>query len=157
MVYGFAKQSGGYVKICSEVGQGTSVKLYLPRLILEREPPVTNGSARVAQGEAERVLLAEDEELVGYHVGSQLTTLGYEVVAVAAGNQALDSIRQGGNFNLLFTNIVMPGGIDGKQLADAVRQLPVLFTSGYAANAIGASGQLDPGVSLLSTPYSRVD
>lgn len=161
MVYGFAKQSGGHVKIYSEVGRGTSVKLYLPRLLTKTEQLAAEEPLSAEPGRAERILLVEDEELVRFHAGGQLTALGYEVVAVVDGHEALDIIRDGGNFDLLFTDIVMPGGISGKQLADAARQLrpglPVLFTSGYAENAIAHQGQLEPGVSLLSKPYTRAD
>ena len=161
MVYGFAKQSGGHVKIYSEVGRGTSVKLYLPRLTAKTDQLAAEKPASAERGKAERILLVEDEELVRFHAGGQLIALGYDVVAVVDGHEALDVIRDGGKFDLLFTDIVMPGGINGKQLADAARQLrpglPVLFTSGYAENAIAHQGQLEPGVSLLSKPYNRAD
>lgn len=161
MVYGFARQSGGHAKIYSEVGRGTTVKLYLPKMNVENRHSRTGLIATTAQGGAEAILLVEDDELVRIHVGSQLTALGYTVVAVVDGHEALGAIKQGINFDLLFTDIVMPGGMNGKQLADAVREfrpdLPILFTSGYAENAIAHQGQLDPGVSLLSKPYSRGD
>lgn len=161
MVYGLVKQSGGHAKIYSEVGQGTTVKLYLPRLNVQAGRLDADGAAGVAQGGAETVLVVEDEELVRYHVASQLTALGYRVVAVADGREALEAIGQGASFDLLFTDIVMPGGMNGKQLADAARglhpDLAVLFTSGYAESAIVHQGHLDPGVSLLSKPYSRAD
>lgn len=161
MVYGFARQSGGHTKIYSEMGQGTTVKLYLPRMNIENGQSDTDSSVPVARGGAEVILLVEDDDLVRVHVGSQLTALGYSVVPVVDAHQAVDVINQGARFDLLFTDVVMPGGMNGKQLADAVRrlrpELPVLFTSGYAENAIAHQGQLDPGVSLLSKPYSRAD
>lgn len=161
MVYGFVRQSGGHAKIYSEVGQGTTVKLYLPRMSIENRRSDSDMDTPTAQGGTESILLVEDEELVRVHVCNQLTALGYRVVAAIDGHEAVGIINQGASFDLLFTDIVMPGGMNGKQLADTVRQLrpglPVLFTSGYAENAIVHQGQLDPGVSLLSKPYSRAD
>ncbi|MFC3230079.1 PAS domain S-box protein [Marinibaculum pumilum] len=161
MVFGFAKQSHGHVKIYSEPGQGTTVRLYLPRAA---EGEAVLPGARLSAGTTggtERILLVEDDELVRRHVGSQLEALGYRVTAAASGPEALDVLRTGRQIDLLFTDVVMPGGMDGRQLAEAALKLqpglPVLFTSGYAENAIVHHGRLDPGVHLLNKPYRQQD
>ncbi len=158
MVYGFVKQSKGHVRIYSEQGQGTTVKLYLPRAYGDRaeEDEAVGGAARNGH---EKILLVEDDDLVRSHVSAQLAGLGYEVVAVENGPDALDALRRDVGIDLLFTDIVMPGGINGRQLADEAKKLrpsmPVLFTSGYTENAIVHHGRLDPGVHLLQKPYRR--
>jgi CheY-like chemotaxis protein len=159
MVYGFAKQSDGHVKIYSEVGQGTSVKIYLPR-----------GSGKWAQasdalavvpikGGSETILMVEDDDGVRTYVESQLLALGYNVLTANNGMLALDLVRQHPEIELLFTDVIMPGGMNGRQLADAARQirpaLGVLYTSGYSKDAIMHQGRLDPGINLLSKPYLR--
>ena len=105
------------------------------------------------------MLLVEDDDLVRSHVCDHLLGLGYEVVAVANGPQALEVLRRGEHFVLLSTDVVMPGGMSGLQLAEEVRRLrpglPVLFTSGYTENAINHQGRLEPGVQLLQKPYRR--
>lgn len=161
MVFGFAKQSHGHVKIYSEPGQGTTVRLYLPRAAAgEGMPPRGRPSAGIAGG-TERILLVEDDALVRRHVGSQLEALGYRVTAAASGPEALEILQAGRQVDLLFTDVVMPGGMDGRQLAEAVLHLqpglPVLFTTGYAENAIVHHGRLDPGVHLLNKPYRQQD
>ncbi|MFD1378759.1 PAS domain-containing protein [Fodinicurvata halophila] len=159
MVYGFAKQSQGHAVLYSEEGRGTTVKLYLPRAYsgstgAEEPEPETE-----AQGGPERILVVEDDELVRGHVIGQLESLGYRVVSAENGHHALEILKQDSDFDLLFTDVVMPGGMDGGELAEKARQLhpklPVLFTSGYTDHAIVHHGQLDPGVHLLTKPYRR--
>ncbi len=161
MVYGFVKQSNGHVRLYSEPGQGTTVKLYLPRAPEAADAAARPGAEGALPVGQERVLLVEDDELVRAHVGRLLAGLGYRVVAVRDGPAALARLREDDGFDLLFTDIVMPGGIDGRQLAEAARRLhpglPVLFTSGYAENAIIHQGRLAPGVHLLQKPYRRQD
>ena len=160
MVYGFARQSQGYIRIYSEPGEGTTVKLYLPRADgdrasnpkpVEREAQKTGGS--------ETILVVEDNELVRQLVEKMLASLGYEVVSASDGNEALSLIEGEDNIDLLFTDVVMPGGLSGRQVADRARairpDLPVLFTSGYTENAIVHQGRLDEGVHLLQKPYRR--
>jgi PAS domain S-box-containing protein len=159
MVYGFTKQSGGHVKVYSELGFGTVVKLYLPRAREREQPEVErHGDTELDRG-AERILLVEDDDLVREHVERQLQSMGYRVTAVRDGASALDVMRHDPNFDLLFTDVVMPGGMNGRQLAEAVHEirpdLPVLFTSGYTENAIVHHGRLDPGVHLIQKPYRR--
>ncbi len=161
MVYGFAKQSGGHVKIYSEVGRGTSVKLYLPRATIEGAPAAESVADNQVTRGAETVLVVEDDDLVRSHVEGLLSSLGYRVVIANSGPVALKLLQEGIPVDLLFTDMVMPGGMNGKQLADEAQMqrpgLKVLFTSGYTQDAIVHQGRLDPGVHLLSKPYRRAD
>ncbi len=160
MVYGFVKQSSGHVAVYSEVGRGTTVKLYLPRLVRavpRPEPVVDKGADRPGQGQC--VLLVEDDELVRGFARRQVEALGYRVLEAADGLEAMRCLAENPDVDLLFTDVVMPGGMSGRQLADAARalrpDLPVLYTSGYTENAIVHQGRLDPGVLLLGKPYLR--
>jgi CheY-like chemotaxis protein len=157
-VYGFVKQSGGHLKIYSEVGDGTTVKLYLPRSLGQEtaQPPRV---AALAEAGTETVLLVDDDEIVQATVSSMLEDLGYTVLSALSGVEALAILEKGIKVDLLFTDVVMPGAISGRQLAErAVERVPtlkILFTSGYTENAIVHNGRLDPGVELLSKPYGR--
>jgi len=158
MVYGFAKQSRGQVKLYSEKGIGTTIKIYLPRADValsvvaspERKPKMS------FRGRG-RILVVEDDALVREYTTVQLERLGYEVVAVESGPEALRLLESDRNFDLLLTDIVMPGGMNGHQLVQAIRRtgldLPTLYTSGYAEHAIVHAGRLEPGAELLSKPY----
>ena len=159
-VYGFVRQSSGHVAIYSEVGEGTTVKIYLPRYHGEEEVvEESRGSAndRKSLG-AETILVVEDDEALRLYTVETLGDLGYSVVAAANAAAALEIIGRGPEIDLLFTDIVMPGGMNGRQLADeAIRQKPklkVLFTTGYTANAIVHHGRLDPDVELISKPFT---
>ena len=158
MVYGFVKQSGGHVKIYSEPGQGTTVKLYLPRSTAMEEPlaPVEQQSA---VGGSETVLVAEDDEAVRATVVEMLSDLGYRVLKAPDAASALAVIDSGVPIDVLFTDVVMPGTLRSPELARMARerlpQLAVLFTSGYTENSIVHGGRLDPGVELLGKPYTR--
>jgi CheY-like chemotaxis protein len=158
MVYGFIKQSGGHVSIYSEPGQGTSVKMYLPSTDAEQEPSSQPVEAEVTGG-SESILLVEDDPMVRSFAKKELVSLGYRVVEAANAPAALDLLRGSEVFDLLFTDVVMPGGMSGKQLADEALKvrpaLKVLYTSGYTENAIVHHGRLDPGVTLLPKPYRR--
>jgi signal transduction histidine kinase len=157
MVYGFVKQSGGHVKLYSEVGSGTAVKLYLPRA----EAAAVEAAAASAdeRGGSETVLLAEDDEMVRTHVTRMLRDLGYSVIVASSGPEALGIVESGVAFDVLLTDVIMPGGMNGRELADAAAahrpNLKVLFMSGYAESAIVHHGRLDPGVQLLHKPYRR--
>lgn len=158
MVYGFVKQSGGHIKIYSEVGHGTTVKLYLPRS-LEGEDVVVNNESPIVTGGSETILVAEDDEQVCATVVSMLTELGYQVLKAGDAVAALSIIESGAKIDLLFTDVVMPGPLRSPDLARKAREripdLAVLFTSGYTQNAIVHGGRLDAGVELLSKPYTR--
>ena len=156
MVYGFAKQSRGHVAISSELGAGTTIRLYLPRAFMAeaRAEPPARGEL---PGGSERILLVEDDDAVRAHLGAQLERLGYPVVTASDGAEALQILKRDGPFDLLFTDIVMPGGMTGRQLAVEARalhpELPVLFTSGYTESSIVHQGRLDHGVHLLNKPF----
>ncbi|MDD1525721.1 two-component system sensor histidine kinase/response regulator [Bradyrhizobium sp. WBOS7] len=157
MVYGFVKQSGGHIKIYSEEGHGTTIKLYLPPGEGTAEVAVT--AAPPAEGGAEIIFVVEDDPLVRNFVTAQLQSLGYKTIAAPDGKTALDLIAAGQTFDLLFTDVVIPGGMSGRDLADEVAKLrpgvKVLYTSGYTDNAIVHHGKLDDGVMLLTKPYRR--
>jgi len=162
MVYGLVKQSGGHIKIYSEEGHGTTVKIYLPRAGGEQsESDPVRVPAAMPEGGNEIVLVVEDDRLVRENVVAQLRSLGYTAHAAANAGEALKVIERGEHIDLLFTDIVMPGPINGRQLAtEAVKRRPalkVLFTSGYTENAIVHHGRLDPGVLLLAKPYRKSD
>jgi PAS domain S-box-containing protein len=159
-VFGFVKQSAGHVNIYSEPGSGTTVKIYLPRHIaaaadlpkvLEQIPPKSGG--------AETILVVEDEDDVRTFIADVLRELGYRVTAAADAHLALAELEKLGGVHLLFTDVGLPNGINGRQLADEVRRrwpdVKVLFTTGYARNAIVHHGRLDPGVELIVKPFTQ--
>jgi signal transduction histidine kinase/DNA-binding response OmpR family regulator len=156
MVFGFVKQSGGHIKIYSELGLGTTVKLYLPRTH-QAETARLAEEVKATRGNGETILVAEDDDGVRASVVTQLAELGYRVLAAADGEAALDLLARGERIDLLFTDVVMPGAVSGRSLADRARglipDLRVVFTSGYTENAIIHNGRLDEGVTLLSKPY----
>jgi PAS domain S-box-containing protein len=159
MVYGFVKQSKGHVRVYSEPGTGTAVKLYLPRAsALETRVAERTRTLETPRG-SERILLVEDDAMVRQHVVAQLTELGYRVVDVEDGPSALAILIGGEPFDLLFTDMVMPGGMGGRELAEAACRLrpglPVLFTSGYTEDTMVMEGRLERGVHLLHKPYRR--
>ncbi|MBX6321885.1 MAG: CHASE2 domain-containing protein, partial [Rhodospirillaceae bacterium] len=159
MVYGFVRRSGGHVKIYSELGRGTTVRLYLPRQVDLAAPQ--QASEQPVRGGSERVLLVEDEDLVREVAARQMRELGYTVVEAPDGVAALRMIKDGLRFDLLVTDVVMPGGINGRELASEVERLrpgtKILFTSGYPESVIVHQGKLEPGVTLLPKPYRRQD
>jgi len=160
MVFGFLKQSGGHLTVYSESGQGTTVKMYLPRTTEQWLEP-TPQEVESAKGGGQTILLVEDDDLVREYAYSQLLGLGYNVICAEDGKRALEMLRSDTQCDLLFTDVVMPGGLSGRQLADQARLLrpglKVLYTSGYTENAIVHHGRLDPGVLLLNKPYRRVE
>jgi CheY-like chemotaxis protein len=158
MVYGFVKQSGGHVKIYSEPGHGTTIRLYLPRVRQEEdlETEVDPGSSK---GGAETILVVEDDEDVRTTVVDMLSSLGYRVLRAKDAQSALAIVESGVPIDLLFTDVVMPGPLRSTELARKARErqpaIAVLFTSGYTDNAIVHAGRLDEGVELLSKPYTH--
>ncbi|RFU47666.1 response regulator [Paraburkholderia sp. DHOC27] len=157
MVYGFVKQSGGHVKIYSEPGHGTTVRLYLPR-VRQEEDLETLVDAGPFRGGNETVLVVEDDEDVRSTVVEMLSDLGYRVLKAKDAQSALAIVESGVPIDLLFTDVVMPGPLRSPELARKARErLPevaVLFTSGYTDNAIVHAGRLDEGIELLSKPYT---
>ena len=161
MVYGFVKQSGGHVKIYSEPGYGTTVRMYLPRAAGEAQPlPASADSETILRGD-ETVLVVEDDPLVRKYAVAQVMALGYTTLAAVDSAEALSVIDSRDDIDLLFTDMVMPGTANGRDLAEEAKKrrpdLKVLFTSGYTEDAIVHHGRLDPGVLLLAKPYRRSD
>ena len=159
MVYGFVKQSGGHVEIESEIGQGTTIRLYLPRASREAEPAAPVSTA-MPKGD-ETILVVEDEPevraVVMHHVGG----MGYQLLEAADATAALSILATPQTIHLLFTDVVLPGGMSGRELAEEARRirpgLKVLFTSGYTSDAIVHHGRLDDGVDFLAKPYKRAE
>ncbi|HEY5048558.1 MAG TPA: ATP-binding protein [Rhizomicrobium sp.] len=160
-VYGFTKQSGGHVKIYSEPGNGTTVKLYLPRLLTVKgeavEEPLQQRFVAAAPKNV-AILVVEDEEGVRISSVEMLREQGYTVFEAADGDAALRMLEQQSGIQLIFTDVVLPGRLNGRQLADEARgrrpDLKILYTTGYARNAIVHHGRLDPGVNLIGKPFS---
>ncbi|HEX3858497.1 MAG TPA: ATP-binding protein [Pseudolabrys sp.] len=159
-VYGFVRQSSGHVQIYSETGEGTTVKIYLPRASGADEQPEEMDRRGVIGGPfgAETILVVEDDDALRIYAVEVLSDLGYSVLAATNAAAALELIGRRDDIDLLFTDIVMPGGMNGRQLADeAVRQRPglkVLFTTGYTRNAIVHHGRLDSGVEMIGKPFT---
>jgi CheY-like chemotaxis protein len=161
MVFGFAKQSGGHVKVYSEPGEGTTVRLYLPRAIGVELPGKQRPGAPVElpRGSA-TVLVVEDEPIVREVAAAILRDLGYRVVEAANGAEALQEFGENGaRIDLLLSDVVLPGGMKGHEVARRLNQirpgLPVLFMSGYTENAIVHHGRLDDGVHFIGKPFER--
>jgi PAS domain S-box-containing protein len=163
MVYGFVKQSNGHVKIYSEDGHGTTVKLYLPKAQGDEANEASSQHRHETsnQGGTESILVVEDDALVREYVVAQLKSLGYRVASAENASQALSRLEEDATIDVLFTDIIMPGPMNGRHLAnEAVKRKPslkVVFTSGYTENAIVHQGRLDAGVVLLSKPYRKSD
>jgi CheY-like chemotaxis protein len=159
MVFGFVKQSGGHVKIYSEEGHGTSVKIYLPRSTGQGQAAGDLLSNAPVVGGSETVLVVEDDALVRKYVMAQVASLGYATLEAANATEALKIIENGADVDLLFTDVIMPGTMNGRELVDEAMkrrpQLKTLFTSGYTENAILHHGRLDEGVLLLAKPYRK--
>lgn len=161
MVYGFAKQSGGHVRLYSEVGQGTTVKLYLPRAKGLSEAVVSHEDMKVAPRGNETILLVEDEDMVREFVQTMLTDLGYRVISHRDGESAWAEIVAGVKPDMLLTDLILPGEMNGRRLAENVAtinsNIGILYMSGYTENAIVHHGRLDPGVHLLTKPFRLYD
>ena len=160
MVYGFVKQSNGHIKIYSEEGHGTTVRIYLPQAI-GVAPSAELVSETNIEGGHETILVVEDDNLVRTFVIGQIQSLGYATLAAVNAKEAMAVIDGPEKVDLLFTDMIMPGSMNGRQLADAALQqrasLKVLFTSGYSNEAIIHHGHLDAGVLLLAKPYRKSD
>jgi PAS domain S-box-containing protein len=158
-VYGFVRQTGGHVRIYSELGEGTTVKLYLPRYHGAEawEESSAADYAHLSGGD-ETILLVEDDEQLREFSSSVLRDQGYHVIVAENGPKALRQLRGRTHVDLLFTDVVLPGGMDGRRLAEAaLAQMPdlkVLYTTGYTRNAIVHNGRLDPGVQMIGKPFS---
>ena len=161
MVYGFVKQSNGHIKIYSEQGHGTTVKLYLPQAADVADVPATETGISGSEYGDESILIVEDDALVRQYVVTQISRFGYHTLAASNAAEGLAIIDGAERIDLLFTDVIMPGGMNGRQFAtEALKRRPalkVLYTSGYTDNAIVHHGQLDAGVLLLPKPYLSSD
>lgn len=158
MIYGFTHQSGGYAKIYSELGRGTTVKLYLPRYQGEEREELEESPAEITSPEpGATVLVVEDEPIVRGLVVEVLTDLGYHALEAADGNSGLAILQSKRRIDLLITDVGLPG-LNGRQIADAARafrpNLKVLFMTGYAENATIAAGFLEPGMAMITKPFA---
>jgi CheY-like chemotaxis protein len=157
-VHGFIKQSGGHVKIYSEVGAGTTIKIYLPRYFSSGTMETQPAARPVPEAKGETILVVEDEADVRSFTVEMLRELGYRVIEAPDGPSGLRLLDAHRDIKLLFTDVGLPGGINGRQLAEEAQRrkasLKVLFMSGYARNAIVHHGRLDPGVELLLKPFT---
>jgi PAS domain S-box-containing protein len=158
MIYGFARQSNGHAKIYSEVGEGTTVKIYLPRYRGEAVEEDEKEDIDMPRAEAgETVLVVDDEPTVRMLVGDTLSELGYRGIEAADAASGLKVLESDVKIDLLVTDVGLPGGMNGKELADEARKhrpdLKVLFITGYAENAAVTSGRLEPGMHVLSKPF----
>ena len=156
--FGFVRQSNGHVKLYSELGVGTTVRIYLPRFIGEEQAKPAGALTKLSpRAVNETILVTEDDAELRKVTVNALRDLGYQVIEAADGQDALKLIDQSERIDLLFTDVVMPR-MNGRQLADeALRRRPslkVLFTTGYTQNAVVHNGILDPGVDLIVKPYS---
>jgi signal transduction histidine kinase/CheY-like chemotaxis protein len=162
MVYGFVKQSNGHIKIYSEAGLGTTVRIYLPQAIGLAQPITDElASTSILEGGDETILVVEDDDLVRTFVVGQIQSLGYVALSAVNADAALVIINSAQTIDLLLTDMIMPGSMNGRQLSDAARRrrpsLRVLFTSGYTENTVIHYGRLDAGVLLLAKPYRKSD
>ncbi|MBB5866186.1 PAS domain-containing protein [Xanthomonas sp. 3058] len=164
MIYGFTRQSGGHVRIDSEVGVGTVMALYLPRfsgLLAHEDVLATDAQPQRSVARSRTVLLVEDETPIRVLMSEVLTEAGYRVVETAEGSAAVERLRSHEDIDVLVTDVGLTGGLNGRQVADAGRQyrptLPVLFVTGYAATAAVGAGQLDTGMEVLTKPFLAAD
>jgi CheY-like chemotaxis protein len=158
-VYGFVRQTGGHIRLYSEFGHGTTVKLYLPRAPATQKDELAKPLFTTSgEGGPETILVVEDDAALREFSAAALAELGYTVLTARSGKDALDLLDANPPIDLLFTDVVLPDGMNGRQLAnEAARRYPglkILFTTGYTANAIVHHGRLDAGVNLLSKPFT---
>jgi CheY-like chemotaxis protein len=157
------RQSNGHARIYSELGEGTAVKIYLPRLLGTDNGPVAapSGTTTATRGEGETILVVEDEHDLRHFTTETLRELGYVVLEAPDGHAALDIVNRHPEIALLFTDVVLGGGMNGRALADEVRRrrsnVRVLFTTGYTSNAIVHHGRLDRGVHLIGKPFTYAE
>lgn len=160
MIYGFTKQSGGQVRVHSEVGQGTTMCIYLPRYRGEAQQnhDATHSTATPVAKAGETLLIVDDEPSVRMLLKDVLSELGYTVLEAADSVEGLETLRSRVHIDLLITDVGLPGGMNGRQMADAGREirpkLKTLFITGYAENAVIGGGQLGPGMQVLTKPFA---
>lgn len=159
MIYGFAQQSGGQVRIYSELGQGTTVCIYLPRHqgSVDDDAAIATVALHPRSDQGETVLVVDDESTIRMLLTDTLTDLGYSSIEAADSATGLKILQSDVRIDLLITDVGLPGGMNGRQMADAARvrrpDLKVLFITGYAENAVLRAGQLEPGMSMMTKPF----
>jgi CheY-like chemotaxis protein len=159
MIHGFVRQSGGQVRVYSEVGKGTTMCLYLPRFLGDAETPeAAEAGAGAESGHGETVLVIDDEEPIRMLITDVLEEAGYRVLRAADGPTGLKVLDSDTRIELLITDVGLPGGFNGRQVADAARakrpDLKVLFITGYAENAVVGNGHLEPGMQVITKPFA---
>ncbi|MBD8548316.1 response regulator [Sphingomonas sp. CFBP 8760] len=159
MIYGFARQSGGQVRIYSELGEGTTMCVYLPRHVGEADNAVSENTAiNIKNAIGQTVLIVDDEATIRHLVDEVLDEAGYTVIGAADGAAGIKVLQSGARVELLITDVGLPNGMNGRQVADAARSLrpglKVLFITGYAENAAMGNGHLESGMALLTKPFS---
>jgi len=161
MVYGFAKQSKGHVTIYSEVDHGTSIKLYMPRSNVDATQASSDNDALDFDRGSERILIVEDDAEVRKIPANILRKQGYNVVEADNGAAAIEHLNDGEAFDLIFTDLILPGGMNGVEIAEEARRIQpgikVLYTTGYAETSVAHHGRLDPGKTLVNKPYRRAE
>jgi len=162
MIYGFARQSGGQVRIYSELGRGTTMCVYLPRHLgdAEMDEDLAAQAAATPAGDG-TILVVDDEATIRHLIDEVLDEVGYTVIGAADGAAGLKVLQSGARIELLITDVGLPNGMNGRQLADAARELRpdlnILFITGYAESAAVGNGYLEPGMELLTKPFSLDD
>ncbi len=161
MIYGFVKQSGGHVTIYSEEDEGTTIKVYLPRSAETETVERKSATDEVSVARGETVLVVEDDPEVRTLAVALLSSLGYQIMEAATGPAALEQLGSTTGVNLLLTDVVLAGGLNGRELAAEAEQcapgIPVLYMSGYTEDAITHHGRLDADAELLQKPFRRTD
>jgi CheY-like chemotaxis protein len=161
MVHGFVRQSGGQVRIYSELGKGTTVCLYLPRFSGDADTPETHLPDRAELGDGETILVVDDKSGVRLVLAEELGDSGYRVIEASDGPSALCILESGAQINLLITDVGLPGGLNGRQVADAARvsrpSLKIMFITGFAENASIGNGHLESGMEVLTEPFIASD
>jgi nitrogen-specific signal transduction histidine kinase/CheY-like chemotaxis protein len=157
MVYGFARQSGGQIRIYSELGKGTTMCLYLPRFTGALDDAVNEAATAVDRGDGETVLVIDDEPAIRMVISEVLLEIGYEAIEAHDGPSGLKILQSDARVDLLITDVGLPGGMNGRQVADAARvsrpDLKVLFITGFAENAAIGNGHLDAGMEVIAKPF----
>ena len=159
MVYGFAKQTGGHATVYSEEGQGTTVKVYLPRAEPALQPSEAAAKGEIPRARGEKVLVLEDDPSVRELAVTMLKGLGYDVLEAGTGQAALEVLQVNQDIHILLSDVVLPGGMSGPALAEQAKDLhpdlKVLFMSGYAEKAIYHNQSLANGADLLNKPFRK--
>jgi CheY-like chemotaxis protein len=159
MIYGFARQSGGQVRIYSELGQGTTMCLYLPRHTDDPTPEEEADQRTIPEpeGQGEVILVVDDDPTIRMLITEVLSEAGYALIEAADGPAGLKELELNSRIDLLITDVGLPGGLNGRQVADAARvsrpKLKVLFITGYAENAVIGQGRLEPGMFVMTKPF----